>query len=117
MARKPAQRKPTRAAATARTSAPDSAAKGQTVRGGGRNISTDGQGRTIYYNGLFKKSFILKPSDQRIYTNLSARYFIALAVGIIVWGLSRSIPCVSPSLLGTAPPFTRMTSSTSPRIR
>ena len=93
MARKPAQRKPTRAAATARTSAPDSAAKGQTVRGGGRNISTDGQGRTIYYNGLFKKSFILKPSDQRIYTNLSARYFIALAVGIIVWGLSRSIPC------------------------
>lgn len=96
MARKPAQRKPARAAArpaaAAKATVPDGAAKGQTVRGGGRNISVDEQGRTIYYNGLLKKSFVLKPSDQRIYTNLSARYFIALAVGVIVWGLSRSIP-------------------------
>lgn len=62
------------------------------IRGGGRNISVDSQGRTVYYNGLLKRSFILGPSDQRIYTNLSARYFIAAAVGIIVWGLSRSVP-------------------------
>jgi uncharacterized membrane protein len=59
---------------------------------GGRSLSKDASGRIVYTNRLLRRSFFLSGRDLQTYSNISARYAIALTLGILLWAFTKNIP-------------------------
>ena len=60
----------------------------QTSIVGGFNIYHDDKNRTIYYNRLSKRAYIIKPNDFNTFRTYSMRIFLALAVIVVLFSFS-----------------------------
>ncbi|MCI1664807.1 MAG: hypothetical protein LKI25_00340 [Atopobiaceae bacterium] len=71
---------------------------------GGHDLTRDGSGRIVYTNRLLKRSFFLPENRLQGYSNISARYGVALAVGILLWVFTQNVPfaIISGVVIGVA---------------
>ncbi len=64
--------------------------KPQTSIVGGFSIYHDDKNRTIYYHRFSKRAYVIKPGDFQLYRTYSMRFFLALAVVVVLFSFSDS---------------------------
>lgn len=64
--------------------------KTQTSMIGGFSVYHDDKNRTIYYNRITKRAFVIKPNDFNTFQTYNMRIFLALAVIIVLFSFSNT---------------------------